>query len=77
MGLHAQYANEENGLMTFDEIGRRLGISRERACQICRRAIRKLRDNARTAELLRASLSYDNSRTYRVERTTWRPSIRF
>lgn len=32
-----------DGLMTYDEIGARLGVSRQRAQQICERALEKLR----------------------------------
>lgn len=50
--MRSEIATEDNGLMSFEEIGRRLGVSRERAHAIYKRAIEKIRRNPRAIKKL-------------------------
>jgi len=53
--VEREHHSAENGLMGWDEIGRRLGMTRQRAQQICREALYKLRRNPLARELYEQS----------------------
>lgn len=49
--VEREHHSVENGLMGWDEIGRRLGLTRQRVQQIYREALYKLRRNPEAREL--------------------------